>query len=470
VNRSLVGTLELNGLFLLTGFCLLWALRGWRSWIDLIEHLGVALLLGLGCVCVIATIVLVAGGSLALWVIVGICGFISGGAAEVAILRRKRLPRTLGQLPDFRARSTAFALGGVAVTVAVLVAFFRTVRVNSFVGYDAWAFWIPKAKAIYFFGGLDEHLFRTLPGPSYPLLLPALQAMDFRFIGSADGTLLAAQAWLLLVAFLFAIAAMLRPFARPWLCWLLLASTVAIPELDDRLLLGQADLPLDMFFAAAALALVCWSRSREPWLLFLFGAMSAATFATKREGALLLACLLAGSLVGTARSWRRSWPELIAALAAAYALNIPWRLWWTSRHLQSDVPGDAAGSLTSHTSRIWPSFVIVARLLFTYDFWLLITPIALVAGVLSLTLRGPSRETAIIYLTTFALGIVGFMWILWSDPGLPLNTDNSTTPIPRVVGALVLLSAVLAPLLIGPLLDRRVSPATAEREGDPSGP
>jgi hypothetical protein len=47
------------------------------------------------------------------------------------------------------------------------------------------------------------------------------------------------------------------------------------------------------------------------------------------------------------------------------------------------------------------------------------------------------------------------MWILWSDPGLTLDTHNSSTPIPRAVGSLVLLSAALAPLLIEPLLEVR---------------
>ena len=53
---------------------------------------------------------------------------------------------------------------------SLLEALFRAARLQSLQAYDAWAFWVPKAKAIYFFGGLDEQVFTTAPGPSYPPL------------------------------------------------------------------------------------------------------------------------------------------------------------------------------------------------------------------------------------------------------------------------------------------------------------
>ena len=50
--------------------------------------------------------------------------------------------------------------------------------------FDAWSFWVPKAKAIYFFGGLDEEFFTELPGASYPLLVPVLDAAAFHAMGA----------------------------------------------------------------------------------------------------------------------------------------------------------------------------------------------------------------------------------------------------------------------------------------------
>ena len=52
---------------------------------------------------------------------------------------------------------------GIALTALFLEALFRTARLNSLQEYDAWAFWVPKAKAIFFFDGLDSHVFTTAP-------------------------------------------------------------------------------------------------------------------------------------------------------------------------------------------------------------------------------------------------------------------------------------------------------------------
>ena len=168
----------------------------------MLEYLGVALVLGLGTVCVVATLVLIAGGGLSFWMIVVLCVVVAAPAAGLAFLRRRPLSARARRAAEARLPREVVALGLGLLTVALLVAFYRAARVNSFITNDSFAFWIPKAKAIYFFGGLDEQLFRTLPGPSYPLLVPVLQAMDFRFMGSADVPNLAFQSWLLLVGFL----------------------------------------------------------------------------------------------------------------------------------------------------------------------------------------------------------------------------------------------------------------------------
>ena len=61
---------------------------------------------------------------------------------------------------------------GIALAGLFLEALFRAARLQSLQAYDAWAFWVPKGKAIYFFGGLDEQVFTTTPNASYPPLQP----------------------------------------------------------------------------------------------------------------------------------------------------------------------------------------------------------------------------------------------------------------------------------------------------------
>jgi hypothetical protein len=463
VSRSIAGLIGLNCLFALTGLCLLWALRGWRSWLDLLEHLGVALMLGIGSVGVLATLVLVAGQDLSLWLVLVLCAVVALPSAEIAVLRRRRLPRALGRLPKVASPGAIAALGLLLLTAALLVELYRVARVNSFVTDDAYVYWIPKAKVIYFFGGIDGQLFRTLHGASYPLLVPALDAIDFQFMGSADVPNLAIQSWFLLAGCLAAAAALLRPLVRPWLIGLFLVLATVLPNLDARVYLGEADWTVDFFFVLGALLLVRWVLAPEAWLLVGYGVMLAATFAAKREGALFAACLVGGALLATVRTPRR-WGPLLGATAAAYATSVPWHIWWSSRQLQPDMPSDWLHNLVSNLDRIRPAYAVVFRLLFTYDFWLVAVPVALGAAVLCLTIAGPARQTAVLYVTTMVLGVNGLMWIVWSELSVSLDTNNATTPIPRAVGSLVLLSALLAPLLIEPLL---APPARVPASGTP---
>ena len=453
MSRSIAGVVGLNGLFILTGFCVLWAIRGLRSWVDVVEQLGVALMLGLASVTVLATLWLIAGQRLSFWMILVLCAVVAAPCVQLAVFRRRELPRTLGVLPRFSSPGTLLALGLFALAVAFLVALYLVARVNSFITEDSFVFWIPKAQAIYFFGDLDARLFRTLHGSGYPILLPTLDAIDFRFMGSADVPNLALQSWFLLVGCLATMAALLRPLVRPWLLWLFVVLAAVLPNLDYRLYLGEADWTVDIFFVLSGLFLVRWVLTGERWLLVCYGVMLAATFASKREGALFVACLVGGALVATART-RRRWLPVLGVTAAAYATSIPWHIWWSSRHLQSDLPANWRENLFSNLDRIRPAYAVVFRLLFTYDFWLVAVPVAVFAAVLGVTFAGRVRETAVLYLATMVLGVNALMWIVWSEPTVSLDTHNSTTPIPRAVGSFVLLSAALAPLLIDPLLAR----------------
>jgi hypothetical protein len=456
------GLLLLNVLFLAAGAGLLFGLRGWRTVTDFVELLGVAYMLGIGVVCVAATVVLSLGGGLSTAAILGLTLGTTAAGIALGIARRSPVPRALGSWGIPRSPAALAALGLALLTVVLLAEFFRAAYHQPVAAWDAWSFWLPKAKAIYFFGGLDEKLFSTTPGGSYPLLVPALDAMDFRFIGSADTTLLGVQYWLLFAGFVFAVAGLLRRLVSAPLVWLFLATGAVLPELDHRLLQLMADWPLDIFFVLAALALVVWLRTGERWLLGIYGVSLAAMLATKREGQLLAACLVVGALAAVAWRRRRAAIAVVAVALAAYLVNVPWRLWWTSRHLASDVPDKGIASFTGDTTRIWPGLRLVLELLFKYDLWLVPVPLAIAAALLGLLSRG--RELPTFYLVTAALAIVGFAWVIWSDPALPISTKPSLTPIPRAVGAIALLSIALAPLLIQPLLSGGVS--TAGEHGD----
>lgn len=446
---GLPGLFLLNVLFLVAGSGILWGIRGWASWGEWLALSGVSYMLGLASSAVVMTLNLVWGGGASMGEILLVTLALAALGTALGGLRRRPLPTAFRlHLPRTTAGWAGIALG--FCTTVLLGEFFRQARVDPLRDWDGWAFWIPKAKIIYFFGTIDTAPFRSLTAGSYPLLVPALDAMDFRFLGSANTMLIAVQDWLLLVGFVAAMAGLLRTLAPQWLVWLFAASAVVLPQLDARLLHRIGDWPLDIFFCLAALALARWILTRETWALVAFGVLLAAMLATKREGQLLAACVVVGGVVALGWRDRRRWPLPIAAAGVAYLLNVPWRLWWTSRGLSSDTPAGGLIGSTLHFSRVGASFHLVLSLLFDYGMWNAALPVAVAAAVLLLT--HAERRAAVFFLVTAGLGVVGWAWVNWSDPSLPISADDALNPTDRAVGSVALLSLALTPLLLAPLL------------------
>jgi hypothetical protein len=345
----------------------------------------------------------------------------------------------------------------LAVTVLLLGLFFRAARIQPMTSWDAWAFWTTKAKAIYFFGGIDPSIFRQT-WPSYPLLVPVLDAMNFRFMGSADTTALGVQYWLLAVGFVWAAAGLLRRVAPPRITWLFLALVVSVPQLDDRLLSRTADWPLDLFFGLAACALLAWIVTSETWLLTVFGLASAAMLVTKREGQLLAVCLVVGGLLAAGVRNRRSWLGVVGVGALSSIPALVWHVWLTSRHWPGDAPpGGVVHATFAYIHYAPQGFNLVADLLFDYHLWLGVTPLALAAALACLRL--PDARPAAFFLLTFVLLFLGWSWENWAfvGAGYPITSSPSLNPTSRTVASLVVLSVVAAPVLVGQLLPRRVS-------------
>src|SRR5581483_5707619 len=264
VSIAVLGVLVLNLLFVLAGSGILWGVRGWTDWREFGALGGVAYICGLAAVSALATLVPIWGGSLSGGVIVGIAAAVGCAGLAVGIAKRRPLPRrvdswAVGELSAF------VPIGLAGLCAALLGSLFRAARISPLTAWDAWGFWMAKAKAIYFFGGLDPMYFRQLWGQSYPLLVPTLAAMNFRFMGSANTTALGVQWWLLAVAFVWAGAGLLRRIAPATPTWIFLTLFVALPQLDARLLERKADWPLDIFFALSDCALLGWILTDEAW-------------------------------------------------------------------------------------------------------------------------------------------------------------------------------------------------------------
>ena len=359
---------------------------------------GLAYLLGVALMGVTLSIELVLGIPFSFATIV-----LTGAAlALAAVALRRPLARWRPELPDTRAQGVALvALAGAALVVVYLEALFRSARLSSLSAWDAWAFWVPKAKAIYFFGGLDEQFFRELANPSYPPLVPALEASAFHFMGSADVVTLHVQFWFFACGFAAAVAGLLAPRVSPYVLWPCIVLVLVTPRVVGRNLDPQADFLLDYFFALAALLVALWLVDREPWLLATASIFMAAALMTKREGQLLVACVVVAGAVASWRQWRYAWPRLALVAGVAVAALVPWRIWFSSRDLTGDLPSAGALALFHNFDRGWPAFQSAVTTLFDYDLWLVVVPLVGV-GVLLAYLAG-ARTLPTYALTLYAL-------------------------------------------------------------------
>jgi hypothetical protein len=440
--RSILGLVALNLLFTGVGVCLLFGLRGWRSWAELLRLSGFAYLLGVAATGVVWVIELVLGVNLSLATILVTAVLLGGvGTLSGLLLGRRLPPRTLS-LPRISPLTALF--GALAVVYAE--ALFRSGRLSGLYEFDGWAFWVPKGEAIYFFGGLDEQFFRDLPGPSYPPLIPALEAAAFHFMGSTDVVTLHLQFWFLLVGFVAAVAGLLTTRVPPLILWPPVLLVLVSPHVVTYALQAQGDFLLDELIAVAALLVALWLVERERWQLVAGGLIAAGAMLTKREGYLLGAVLLVSALVASSRDVRRTWPPLLLAGLAALVATIPWRVFLAVRDLSGGGPEAGGAGLFSHADRAWPSLRLSLSALFDFDIWLLAIPLALVAIIAAFA--SGARQLSGYCLLVCGLSVAGFTWVIWSFPSLPITKNAALNPIVRLSGSLVFALSALVPLLL----------------------
>ena len=441
---AISGLILLNLLLLGVGLCVFYGVRGWATWAEVASFAGLSYMLGVATVGVMFVLELVVGlpFSLVLILLTGLAVSVCG----LGIGRALAHPRP-GWPGSFAVPLVSFPAAFFAsVTLVVLEVLFRSGRLAGLSEYDAWAFWVPKAKAIFFFGGLDGQFFRSLPGPSYPPLVPALEASSFHFMGSADVVTLHLQFWFLFAGFVAAMVGLLSRRMPSLLCWPPLLLTLVAPQIIDRALQPQADLLLDELVAIAALLIALWVIERNDWQLSAATLLLAAAMLTKREGFLLAACVVTAAIAASWRDRRLAWPRLTLLALLAFLPSLAWRIWFSTRGLPSDVPASGGTGLFHHLDRAWPSLKLTIRVLFTYDLWLIVVPIALLAIIAAFLARKTALATYAALVIVFSAA--GFTWITWSFPTLPITENAALNPIIRAVGSIVLVSAGLIPLLL----------------------
>lgn len=433
--RALSGLAALNLAYAFVGLALLWGFGALRTWGAVLRLTGLGYLVGLAAFGVLWTTLLVAGvpfGGAAI-----VVSLVALGVAGVAVARSRRVTFRRNP-PKVPATGTVLvAAAGVALVGLFLESLFRAARLQSLQAYDAWAFWVPKGKAIYFFHGLDEHLFTTTPNSTYPPLQPILDATAFHAMGGADATTLHVQFWFFLVGAVAAAAGLLHRHAPAWLLWPPLLLVLVVPRFGQRLLEPLGDVLVDILVVVAALLLALWLRDSAGWRLAAAAVLLAGVVNTKREGILFAACVLAAAFVA---SGPRQWPRLAVTSLAVGLAVLPWRI-WAERH---QIPSGAPTSFG--TGRLGGALRLSLDVLYSNSRWSVLPVIATIA-LGAAAVWGDRRLAAYVGLLALLL-FAGGVWSTVGFPELAISADESGNPIVRYTGSIILLAAVATPLLL----------------------
>lgn len=433
----------LDLLFVAVGLAFLYGLGLARSRAAVARYAGLALLCGWAAVGIGTAFLLMAGAAGTTAQICAVAAVLA--AAGLALGRVARPVRPLPRAWLGSRRGAAAATCGALVLAASLVEMLRSVRLAQPDEWDAWAFWVPKAEAIVYTGGLHTGpgTIESFANPDYPPLVPTLDATTFRFAGHVDPGLLPPQHWVLAVALFAALAGLLWDRVAPAVLLPGLAVLSMLPtyQRDVGSLLG--DETLLTAFALAGVAAALWLLARDPRHLGLYALFGSAMALAKNEGfTYVLAMGMLLVLLGLRRP--RPWLTLAAVPPAAM---LPWKLWSSVNHvppneyyrfsnlLHPDYLGDRAG-------RLWHTLHALPQYYTSFDRWLLTLPVA--ALLLALVARR-RPGLALFVAATVLTGFLGNVVVYWISPS-PLDWYISTSADRTATGPLVFVAA-LTPLL-----------------------
>jgi hypothetical protein len=376
---------------------------------------------------------------------------LAGALSAAGILLGRRVAgRRLALVGETGAASWIAVAGASIVFVQLAALLRRVLGAGAPIEWDAWAFWLPKARSLVEFGGLDTAVggFTSFAHPSYPPLATALEASAFAFMGDTDSSPLALQHWALAAAFIGALASLLAVRVRPAILWPSLALLVVLPTFAILIGSSLGDEPLMLLLGLGGACAALWLLESDARHAVLAGIFLAAAALTKDEG-LPIALVLAGTtlVAAVARTPRRPLAPSLVLLAPLAALA-PWKIWLRL----NDVPtaGDYRLSdlldpalLADRLDRLSYAAAKLPPYMFEPGRWLLAVPLMLVAAVLAAPRRPALSALALASVLAVPAGLLIVYWI-----GSPPVDWYVTTSAARGVASAVVLAAVWLPLLL----------------------
>jgi hypothetical protein len=457
VTASYLGLAVLDAFLLVAGFGALYGIGLVRGTRDALRHLGLALLVGWALAGIAESFALVLGAPLDRWVVASLA--LAIGAAG-ALLGRRVAAYRLGRV-DEPGPASWLAVAGAAVVVVQLAGLLRRALGDAApLQFDAWGFWLAKARTIADFGGLDTAAggFTSFANPGYPPFVPAVDASAFAFMGNTNAAPLSLQHWVMFAAFLGALASLLSVRVRPAILWPCLALLAVLPTLTSLIGSSLGDEPLILLLGVGGASAALWLLERDARFAALAGIFFAAAALAKNEGmpiALVMALVMLGAAL--ARPPRRLVAPALVFLAPILALA-PWKVWLRVKDVQvspdyrvTDVLHP--GLLADRFDRLSYGAHKLPAYMFSPGRWLLAVPLMLVAVVLVARARPALAVLALAPVVAIPLGLLVIWWIGYPPVDFYVATTADRVPAPAVV-----LAAIFLPLLL----------AEASRRDEPS--
>jgi hypothetical protein len=447
--RAIIGLVVLHAFFLGVGAALLWGLRGWRVWTDVVRLAGLAYLLGVAGVVTVVTLALVVGVPFGPTLIIGSGAAVVAGGLTAA--RWKKRPRPALRPPGWRLPTPSLlGAGFIAAIVLYFEASFRAERLAELYDWDAWFTWTLKGKALYHFGGLEEWIFggAAYSGgvyTGYPPGFPVLQAASFHAMGADDVVTQNLNYWFFTLGFAAATAGLLAPRVRGLILLPALLLMLVLPGLTGIPVPGGAERPMAFLVAVAALLVLLWLEEKRDWQLAATAILLTGAFLTKREGLLLGACVVFAAGAASWREWRSTWPRLAFCGIAALALALPWRVWVAANGYRGDTPEAGFFGFVDDYDRALDSLWLAVRAMFGYDLWLVLPWAAVAAAALAL-LAG-ARKEAVFAIAFLSVTLVANAWVTLTNP-VAISLDYSLNPATRFMVTPLLAVATMLPLLL----------------------
>ena len=347
----------------------------------------------------------------------------------------------------------AWAAVTLLAIVAVVVGFSaRLQAVRPLVEWDGWAMWTLKARVLYELPDTAAAVLRDpdYGHPTYPLVLPSLEAIGFRATGTFDPALVGVQFAFLLAGLVGLVWTFCRDHCSPAVVALVLVVLVGAPQLHYQLATKFADVPLALFVGAGLVALARWlmGEASEPWALGCGVVLLGAAGLVKNEGLLFVMAAAGAVILAAVTLGRRPVVQAAAAGAALAAIVLPWRVYTAAHHLPTSDYDLAdlfdVGYLVDHADRVRPVLEELWSQMTTADNWNWIVAVVLVSLV-GCAAAG-DRPVAVFACAWLVLAFSGLIATYWIS-SLPL-AGNITNSSNRTIDALVVGGACLtAPLL-----------------------